>query len=82
MGTRRNPWESFREFFWLVDLAALVLFGFFLLLGAFGVGDSAFLTGMIAVLAILYVGHVIMARRHDPGRPDRHAAQARERRGF
>ena len=71
-----------REFFWLIDLAVLVLFVFFLALGAFGIGDNAVLTGLIAALGIAYAAHVLLQRRSGDGRPDAQRALDRERRGF
>lgn len=76
-----GAWATVREFFWLIDLAVLVMFAFFLALGAFGLGDSTVLTVLIAALGVLYVAHIIFSRRG----ADRQTAVAmrdRERRGF
>ncbi len=84
-GTRpsqRRSWATLREIFWVVDLAVLALFVFFLALGAFGIGDSAVLTALIGVLGIAYVVHVILMRRHDDGHHEAALARDRERRGF
>ena len=67
--------------FWILVLALVVLFGFFLALGAFSPGQVAGLTIVVAVLAAAWIGHAIWDSRHrDPH--DRSIIRARERRGF
>jgi O-antigen/teichoic acid export membrane protein len=69
------------ETFWILVLAVIVLFGFFLALGAFSPGQVAGLTLVVAVLGVLWVVHAVWASRHaDPH--DRTMIRARERRGF
>jgi fatty acid desaturase len=69
------------ETFWILVLAVVVLFAFFLLLGAFTPGDGLTLTIVVALLGVLWVAHAVWASRHrDPH--DRAVIRARERRGF
>jgi fatty acid desaturase len=69
------------ETFWVLVIAAIAMFAFFIVLGAFSPGQAVGLTVVLAVLAILWVGHAIWASRHSDGR-DPGARRARERRGF
>jgi TRAP-type C4-dicarboxylate transport system permease large subunit len=69
------------ETVWTLVLAVVVLFAFFLVLGAFTPGDVGVLTVVVAVLALLWIAHAIWDSRHR----DPHASaviRARERRGF
>jgi fatty acid desaturase len=69
------------ETFWILVLAIVVLFVFFLALGAFSPGDVIGVTLVVALLAVLWVGHAVWDSRHrDPH--DRAIVRARERRGF
>jgi fatty acid desaturase len=69
------------ETFWILVLAVVVLFAFFVALGAFSPGDVIGLTIAVVVLAALWVGHAVWDSRHrDPH--DRAIIRARERRGF
>ena len=69
------------ETFWVLVLAIIVLFVFFLALGAFKPGDVVGVTLAVAVLALLWIGHAMWDSRHrDPH--DRAVIRARERRGF
>jgi fatty acid desaturase len=69
------------ETFWVLVLAVVVLFGFFVALGAFSPGEVAGLTLVVVLLAALWVGHAVWDSRHrDPH--DRAVTRARERRGF
>jgi O-antigen/teichoic acid export membrane protein len=73
--------STLAETFWILVLALIVLFAFFLALGAFSPGQVAGLTVVVAVLAILWVVHAVWDSRHrDPH--DRAIIRARERRGF
>jgi fatty acid desaturase len=73
--------ERLSETFWILVLAVIVLFVFFLALGAFSPGQVAGLTIAVAVLAVLWVAHAVWESRHrDPH--DRSLVRARERRGF
>jgi fatty acid desaturase len=67
--------------FWILVLALVVLFAFFLALGAFSPGQVAGLTVAVVVLGVLWLAHAVWESRHrDPH--DRSMIRARERRGF
>jgi membrane protein YdbS with pleckstrin-like domain len=69
------------ETFWVLVLAVVVLFAFFVALGAFSPSEVAGLTAVVVVLALLWVAHAVWQSRHSD--PHDHAAvRARERRGF
>ena len=69
------------ETFWILVLAIVVLFVFFLALGAFSPGDVIGVTLVVALLAVLWIAHAVWDSRHrDPH--DRAIVRARERRGF
>jgi protein-S-isoprenylcysteine O-methyltransferase Ste14 len=69
------------ETFWILVLALVVLFAFFVALGAFSPGEVAGLTAVVVLLAGLWIAHAVWASRHaDPH--DRAVVRARERRGF
>ena len=69
------------ETFWVLVLALVGLFAFFLALGAFSPGQVAGLTVVIVVLALLWIAHAVREARHpDPHNPA--VVRARERRGF
>ena len=69
------------ETFWVLVIAAVAMFAFFILLGAFSPGQAVGLTAVLACLAMLWVGHAVWVSRHRDGR-DPDARRARERRGF
>ena len=69
------------ETFWILVLAVLVLFAFFVALGALAPGEVVGLTLAMVVLALLWVGHAMWDARHRTGR-DVATIRARERRGF
>jgi fatty acid desaturase len=69
------------ETFWVLVLAIVVLFAFFLALGAFEPGEVIIPTVIVVGLALLWVGHAVWDSRHrDPHDPA--VIRARERRGF
>lgn len=73
--------HTLSETFWLLALAVVVMFAFFVALGAFKPGEVALVTVGVGALAVLWVAHAVWAaRHHDPH--DRAAIRARERRGF
>jgi hypothetical protein len=73
--------STLSETFWILVLALVVLFAFFLVLGAFTPGEVTGLTVVVALLALLWIGHAFWDSRHrDPH--DRAIIRARERRGF
>jgi hypothetical protein len=66
---------------WVLILAVIVLFAFFVALGAFSPGEVIGLTLAVAVLTLVWVAHAVWAGRHrDPHDPA--VVRARERRGF
>ena len=73
--------STLADTFWILVLAVLVLFAFFVALGAFNPGEVAGLTVAMAALALLWIGHAMWTARHRTGR-DVAAIRARERRGF
>ena len=67
--------------FWVLVLAIVVLFAFFVALGAFSPGEVVGLTIGVVVLAVLWIAHAMWDARHsDPHDPA--MVRARERRGF
>ncbi len=67
--------------FWVLVLAVVVLFAFFVALGAFSPGEVVGLTIGVALLALLWMAHAVWDSRHrDPHDPA--MVRARERRGF
>ena len=69
------------ETFWVLLLAVLVLFAFFVALGAFAPSQVATLTIVMVGLAVLWIAHAVWTSRHSTGR-DIDSIRARERRGF
>jgi fatty acid desaturase len=67
--------------FWVLILGLVVLFAFFLALGAISPGDVAWLTLAMLALSLLWVAHAVWESRHRSGR-DPAAIRNRERRGF
>ena len=73
--------ETMRETFWILALAVIALFAFFVALGAFSPSDVMWATILVIVLAVLWLVHgVLEGRRRD--RRDPAVIRARERRGF
>jgi uncharacterized membrane protein YhaH (DUF805 family) len=80
-GRRARILTLLSETFWLLVLAVVVMFAFFVALGAFRPGEVAGVTIAVVMLALAWIGHAVWAaRHHDPH--DRAAIRARERRGF
>ena len=67
--------------FWVLILAVVVLFVFFLALGAINPGEVVWLTLAMLVLALLWIAHAVWDSRHRSGR-DPATIRNRERRGF
>jgi hypothetical protein len=78
---RSRVLTTLSETFWVLLLAVLVLFGFFVALGAFAPGDVGSLSLVMLALAVLWIGHAVWDARHRTGR-DLATTRARERRGF
>lgn len=72
------------ETFWLLVLAVIVLFAFFLALGTFSISEVGWVAGAVGVLVVLWLVHAWLQGRSDtradPRRGD--AVRQRERRGF
>jgi fatty acid desaturase len=78
---RSRMMDTLSETFWVLVLAIVVLFAFFLALGAFEPGEVVIPTLVVVGLACLWVGHAVWDSRHrDPHDPA--VIRARERRGF
>ena len=73
--------ETMRETFWILALAVIVLFAFFVALGALSPAEAVWATVVVALLAVAWVVHAIVEGRHRD-RSDRVIRAARERRGF
>ena len=67
--------------FWVLILGIVVLFAFFLALGAINPGEVVWLTLAMLVLALVWTAHAVWQSRHRSGR-DPAAIRNRERRGF
>ena len=67
--------------FWVLALSVLVLFAFFVALGAFAPDEVVGLTIAMGILAVLWIAHAMWDARHRTGR-DVATTRARERRGF
>jgi membrane protein implicated in regulation of membrane protease activity len=78
---RHRMLGTLMDTFWVLVLAVICLFAFFVALGALGPTEVAWLSIAIAVLAVLWVAHAWWDARHRSGR-DVAAIRARERRGF
>jgi uncharacterized membrane protein YhaH (DUF805 family) len=73
--------STLSETFWILVLSVVVLFAFFVALGAFSPGEVIGLTIAVIALALLWIAHAVWDSRHrDPHDPA--IIRARERRGF
>jgi fatty acid desaturase len=78
---RSRMLATLTETFWILVLAIVVLFAFFVALGAFEPGEVVILTVVVILLALLWIAHAVWDSRHrDPHDPA--VIRARERRGF
>jgi fatty acid desaturase len=66
---------------WVLILAVIVLFAFFVALGALALDEVIWLTLGVAALTVLWTAHALWESRHREGR-DPAAIRNRERRGF
>jgi protein-S-isoprenylcysteine O-methyltransferase Ste14 len=77
----RRTLTTLSDTLWILVLAIVVLFAFFVALGAFSPGEVVGLTLAVVVLALLWIAHAMWDSRHrDPHDPA--ITRARERRGF
>ena len=75
--------STFRDFLWILALALVLCFGFFVLVGAFAPDEVVPITIAVGVLVALLVGRGLLEmRRRDGGLRDLASIRARERRGF
>jgi fatty acid desaturase len=73
--------STMSDTFWILVLAIIVLFAFFVALGAFSPSEVVWLTLGVAALAVLWTAHAVWESRHRDGR-DPATIRNRERRGF
>ena len=73
--------STMSDTFWILVLSIVVLFAFFIALGAFSPGDAVWLTLAVLGLALLWAAHAVWDARHRTGR-DPATIRNRERRGF
>lgn len=82
MGDRGARMRStMSDTFWILVLSIVVLFAFFIALGAFSPGEVGWLTLGVLALALLWTAHAVWDARHRSGR-DPATIRNRERRGF
>ena len=74
-------WSTMSDTFWVLVLGIVVLFAFFLALGAISPGEVVWLTLAVLILALLWTAHAVWESRHRSGRHPA-AVRNRERRGF
>jgi membrane protein implicated in regulation of membrane protease activity len=77
----RRVFEVMRETFWLLALAVIALFAFFVALGALSPGEAVAVSVVVAVLCAAWVVHAVLEGRKRDTR-DPAVIRARERRGF
>ena len=73
--------STMSDTFWILVLSIVVLFAFFIALGAFSPGEVVWLTLAVLGLALLWAAHAVWDARHRTGR-DPATIRNRERRGF
>lgn len=78
----RGVARSIGELFWVIALAVIVVYAFFLALGALSPGDVVALSVVVVVLVLLYVVRAWWTSRRGPESRDPRIVSARERRGF
>jgi uncharacterized membrane protein YhaH (DUF805 family) len=81
VGRVQRIFEVMRETFWILALAVIVLFAFFVALGALSPTEAVVLTVVVGILCVLWVVHAVLEGRHRDRR-DPAVIRARERRGF
>ena len=70
------------QLFWMMAMAFILTFAFFLALGAFDPADVMPWTLAAVALAVLWVFHGLLMRRNRRGLKAKEEIRARERRGF
>ena len=56
--------ETMRETFWVLALAVIALFAFFVALGAFSPADVIWVTIVVGLLCVLWIVHAVLEGRH------------------
>lgn len=74
--------RTLRDTLWILALAIILLFVFFVALGAFDPGDVIGISVVVLVLVAAWLIHAVVGRRASLGERDEAAMRARERRGF
>jgi len=70
-----------RDLFWIMALGVLLVFGFFVALGALKPSEVKWPTIGVAALGVLWIVHAWLESRHGAAKDPR-LVHARERRGF
>lgn len=70
------------ELFWVLAIGVILVYGFFLLLGALAPGDVLALSLAVALLVGLFAVRLWWQSRHPVDGKDPRIVSARERRGF
>jgi hypothetical protein len=78
---RNRVLSTLSDTFWVLVLSVIVMFAFFVALGAVSPGEVIGLSLVIIALTLLWVGHAMWDARRRTGR-DLATTRARERRGF
>ena len=70
------------EMFWVFAIGVILIYAFFLMLGALDPGDVIGISVLVGVLIVLYAFRSWWQSRHPAEGRDPRIVQARERRGF
>ena len=70
------------EAFWVFAIGVVLVYAFFLVLGAISPGDVVALSVVVGVLVVLYAARTWWQSRHPIDGRDERLTHARERRGF
>jgi len=70
------------EMFWVLAIGVILVYAFFLMLGAISPGDVIGISVVVGLLTILYAFRAWWQSRHPGEGKDPRLIQARERRGF
>jgi hypothetical protein len=78
---RNRVLSTLNDTFWVLVLSVIVMFAFFVALGAVSPGEVVGLSLIVIALTALWIGHAMWDARRRTGR-DVATIRARERRGF